>query len=100
MERQTAFVPAVALEAPAPEPEPAGRLVAGPSRSSLRVADQGRFRSGDGDGSHGRTSRRMAAIIPVLPGMRVWLAPGSADMLKGFSSLTLQVQQALGRDPR
>src|SRR5690349_5536993 len=38
-------------------------------------------------------------MIPVLSGVRVWLAVGRTDMRKGMNGLALQVQQALGRDP-
>jgi len=36
----------------------------------------------------------------VLPsGVRVWLATGATDMRRGMTSLALQVQEALHRDP-
>lgn len=38
-------------------------------------------------------------MIPVPSGVRVWLATGATDMRRGMHSLTLQVQEALGRDP-
>ena len=38
-------------------------------------------------------------MIPVPSGVRVWLAVGRTDMRKGMNGLTLQVQEALGRDP-
>ncbi len=38
-------------------------------------------------------------MIPVPPGVRVWLATGYTDMRKGFASLSLQVQEILHRDP-
>ena len=38
-------------------------------------------------------------MIPVPSGVRVWLAVGRTDMRKGMNGLTLQVSQALGRDP-
>ncbi len=38
-------------------------------------------------------------MIPVPGGVRVWLATGVTDMRRGMNSLTLQVQEALGRDP-
>ena len=38
-------------------------------------------------------------MIPVPPGVRVWLATGHTDMRKGFPSLALQVQEVLRRDP-
>ena len=38
-------------------------------------------------------------MIPVPSGVRVWLATGVTDMRRGMNSLTLQVQEALGRDP-
>src|SRR3954452_7376289 len=43
--------------------------------------------------------RAGAAMIPVPSGVRVWLAVGRTDMRKGMNGLSLQVQQALGRDP-
>jgi transposase len=38
-------------------------------------------------------------MIPVPPGVRVWLAVGHTDMRRGMNSLAVQVQQGLGRDP-
>ena len=38
-------------------------------------------------------------MIPVPSGVRVWLATGVTDMRRGMNGLTLQVQEALGRDP-
>jgi transposase len=38
-------------------------------------------------------------MIPVPSGVCVWLAVGRTDMRKGMTSLALQVQEALGRDP-
>ena len=38
-------------------------------------------------------------MIPVPTGVRVWLAGGATDMRCGMNSLTLRVQQGLGRDP-
>ena len=38
-------------------------------------------------------------MIPVPSGVRVWLATGVTDMRRGMNTLTLQVQQDLGRDP-
>ena len=38
-------------------------------------------------------------MIPAPSGVRVWLASGVTDMRRGMNSLSLQVQQALGRDP-
>jgi transposase len=38
-------------------------------------------------------------MIPVPAGVRVWLATGYTDMLKGFPSLALQVQELRRRDP-
>ena len=38
-------------------------------------------------------------MIPVPFGVRVWLATGATDMRRGMNGLTLQVQEALGRDP-
>ncbi len=38
-------------------------------------------------------------MIPVPSGVRVWLATGTTDMRRGMNGLTLQVQEALGRDP-
>jgi transposase len=38
-------------------------------------------------------------MIPIPPGVRVWLAKGYTDMRKGFPSLALQVQEVLRCDP-
>lgn len=38
-------------------------------------------------------------MIPIPSGARVWLATGVTDMRKGMNSLTLLVQEVLGRDP-
>ena len=38
-------------------------------------------------------------MIPVPPGVRVWLVSGMTDMRRGMNGLALQVQQALGCDP-
>ena len=38
-------------------------------------------------------------MIPVPSGVRVWLATGVTDMRRGMNTLTLQVQEDLGRDP-
>jgi transposase len=38
-------------------------------------------------------------MIPVPAGVRVWLATGHTDMRKGFTGLSLVVQQTLQRDP-
>ena len=37
-------------------------------------------------------------IVPPS-GVRVWLATGATDMRRGMSSLALQVQKSLHRDP-
>ena len=38
-------------------------------------------------------------MIPIPPGVRVWIATGHTDMRRGMNSLALQIQQALNRDP-
>ena len=38
-------------------------------------------------------------MIPVPSDVRVWLAVGRTDMRRGMNGLSLQVQEALGRDP-
>ena len=38
-------------------------------------------------------------MIPVPSGVRVWLSSGVTDMRRGMNGLSLQVQEALGRDP-
>ncbi len=38
-------------------------------------------------------------MIPVPSGIRVYLSTGVTDMRRGMPGLSLQVQQALGRDP-
>jgi transposase len=38
-------------------------------------------------------------MIPIAPGVRVWIATGHTDMRRGMNSLALLVQEALHRDP-
>ena len=38
-------------------------------------------------------------MIPLPSGVRVWLSGGVTDMRRGMNGLSLQVQEALGRDP-
>jgi transposase len=38
-------------------------------------------------------------MIPIAPGVRVWIATGHTDMRRGMNSLALQVQEGLKRDP-
>src|SRR6516165_8127149 len=38
-------------------------------------------------------------MIPLLSGVRVWIATGHTDMRRGMNGLTLQVQEGLRRDP-
>jgi hypothetical protein len=38
-------------------------------------------------------------MIPVASGVRVWLASGATDLRRGMNGLSLQIQQALQRDP-
>ena len=38
-------------------------------------------------------------MIPIPPGVRVWLSTGHTDLRKGMAGLALQVQEGLGRDP-
>jgi hypothetical protein len=38
-------------------------------------------------------------MIPVLSGLRVWLAVGHTDMRRGMNRLAIQVQGLLKRDP-
>ena len=38
-------------------------------------------------------------MIPVRPGVRVWIATGHTDMRRGMNGLALQVQEGLKRDP-
>jgi transposase len=38
-------------------------------------------------------------MIPIPSGVRVWLATGHTDMRRGMNGLSLQVQEALGRNP-
>ena len=38
-------------------------------------------------------------MIPVPSDVRVWLAVGATDMRRGMNGLSLQVQEALRRDP-
>jgi transposase len=38
-------------------------------------------------------------MIPILSGVRIWLATGQTDMRKGFDGLALLVQERLKHDP-
>ena len=38
-------------------------------------------------------------MIPVLTGVRVWIAAGYTDMRRGMNGLSLLIQEGLGRDP-
>jgi transposase len=38
-------------------------------------------------------------MIPILSGVRVWIATGDTDMRGGMQSLALAVQENLKRDP-
>jgi transposase len=38
-------------------------------------------------------------MIPIPPGVRVWIATGHTDMRRGMNSLALLVQEAFNRDP-
>ena len=38
-------------------------------------------------------------MIPIPPGVRVWIATGHTDMRRGMNSLALLVQEAFKRDP-
>ena len=38
-------------------------------------------------------------MIPVPTGVKVWIATGVTDLRRGMNGLTLQVQEALKRDP-
>ena len=40
-----------------------------------------------------------APMIPIPSGMQVWIATGVTDMRRGMNGLSLQVQEAFGRDP-
>ena len=38
-------------------------------------------------------------MIPIPSGVKVWIATGVTDMRRGMNGLSLQVQEAFGRDP-
>lgn len=38
-------------------------------------------------------------MIPISPGVRVWIATGHTDMRRGMNSLAVLVQEAFRRDP-
>ena len=50
-------------------------------------------------GRRGGVGRWTAAVIPIPPGVRVWIATGHTDMRRGMNSLALLVQEAFRRDP-
>src|SRR6185312_7972319 len=62
-------------------------------------ADHRRSRCGDARGSSRGADGRTSAMIPIPPGVRVWIATGHTDMRRGMNSLALLVQEALHRDP-
>lgn len=39
-------------------------------------------------------------MIPIVSGVRVWIATGHTDMRRGMNSLALLVQEAFRRDPQ
>jgi transposase len=38
-------------------------------------------------------------MIPIVSGVRVWIATGHTDMRRGMNSLALLVQEGFERDP-
>ena len=38
-------------------------------------------------------------MIPIPSGVKVWIATGVTDMRRGMNGLSLQVQEAFGRNP-
>src|SRR6476619_5152945 len=38
-------------------------------------------------------------MIPIPSGVKVWIETGITDMRRGMNGLSLQVQEAFGRDP-
>src|SRR5262249_5591331 len=62
-------------------------------------ADHGGSCPGDGDGCGRSAGRRSAAMIPIPPAVRVWIATGHTDMRRGMNSLALLVQESFRRDP-
>jgi hypothetical protein len=68
-------------------------------RAGRRLPCSGR-QWGQGPGVATGAGRAGAAMIPVLSGVRVWLAVGRTDMRLGMNGLALQVQQTLGVQSR
>jgi transposase len=64
-----------------------------------RPSDAGSGRGCRCPGAGAGGGRAGGAVIPVPSGVRVWLATGATDMRRGMNGLTLQVQEAMGRDP-
>ncbi len=62
----------------------------------LQVVDTGRRRW---FGACSRPQGSWSSMIPVPSGFRVYPSTGVTDMRRGLPGLSLQVQQALGRDP-
>src|SRR5579862_4879847 len=67
-------------------------------RDYLRVRRAG-MRARRGVGRDATASDRVAAMIGLPAGTRVWLAAGVTDMRKGFDGLAAQAQTVLGKDP-
>ena len=98
-EEPAGLVPAVVT----PEVSPADHVLpAGGGQMEILTKDGGRVIVGaDVDaGALARGARGVgSSMIPVPSGVRVYLSTGVTDMRRGMPGLSLQVQQALGRDP-
>ena len=79
---------------------PSGSSRSDRDRACSRSADahQGRSTPQPFDGDRG-TGRWSAAMIPIAPGVRVWIATGHTDMRRGMNSLALLVQEVFKRNP-
>jgi transposase len=95
----TSFTPVRVAEEPLPI---AAHGSAGDNRDRAigsAPADHRRGGPFDPDGGAGCAGERATVMIPILSGVRVWIATGHTDMRRGMNSLALRVQEGLKRDP-
>ena len=96
--QQIGFVPAMVVPETAPTVPavPArGRMVIVIANGRRVIVDAGVDAARSGAGARGSG----APMIPIPSGVKVWIATGVTDMRRGMNGLSLQVQEAFGRDP-
>jgi len=100
---QTGFVPAMVVAESGPTPGPVGPAGGGSIQiefaAGARMRITGRVDAATAKGRGRGTGRWTAAVIPIQPAVRVWIATGHTDMRRGMNSLAVLVQEAFRRDP-